>query len=150
MPQSYVSLQYHIVLSTKDRQPFLSPEIRPRLYAYLGGILRSEGGVLAVAGGVADHVHLLGSISKRQAISDALRVLKANSTGWIHATFPALAQFSWQSGYSAFSIGRTEIEAVTRYIRNQEEHHKSVTFKEELLDLLRRYGIEYDERYLWA
>src|SRR4051794_36473563 len=120
MPQSFVNLQYHLIFSTKDRTPWLTPELRPRLYAYLGGIFRSEGGVLTVEGGVADHVHLLASISKERAVSETLRDIKSNSTGWIHDNFSHLAGFAWQKGYSAFTIGRTEIEAVTRYIWNQE------------------------------
>ena len=150
MPPSYVTLRYHLVFSTRDRVSVLAPTLRPRLYAYFGGALRSEGGLLMAAGGVADHVHLLAAVDREQSVSETLRELKASSSRWIHESYPELAQFGWQNGYAAFSIGRTEIEAVTRYLRNQEEHHRTVTFQEELLDLLRRYGVEYDERYLWS
>jgi REP-associated tyrosine transposase len=150
MPQSYVSLRYHLVFSTRDRVPALTAETRPRLYAYFGGVLRGEGGLLMAAGGVADHVHLLAAIDKESSVSETLRKLKASSSRWIHQSYPEMAGFGWQNGYAAFSIGRTEIEAVARYIGNQEEHHRMVTFQEELVDLLQRYGVEYDERYLWA
>src|SRR5262249_28284177 len=134
MPQSYVGPRYHLVFGTRDRVPSLAPEIRPRLYAYFGGVLRGEGGVLIAAGGVADHVHLLAAIDKEQSVSETLRTLKASSSRWIHESYPELAAFGWQNGYAAFSVGRTEIGAVTRYIDNQKEHHRTVTFQEELLD----------------
>src|SRR4029434_4778804 len=109
---------------------------RPRLYAYFGGVLRGEGGILMAAGGVADHVHLLAAINKELSVSEMLRKLKAGSSGWMHESYPDLARYGWQKGYVAFSIGRTEIEAVTRYIGKQDEHHRTVTFQEELVDLL--------------
>ncbi len=150
MPQSYVSLNYHLVFSTKDRLRLLTPELRPRIYDYLGGILHNQGGALLLAGGTDDHVHLLAAISKERSIAESLRTLKSNSSGWAKEKLAGMSQFAWQVGYAAFTIGRTEIAAVTRYIERQEEHHRTLSFQEELVDLLRRYGVEYDERYLWA
>jgi REP element-mobilizing transposase RayT len=150
MPQSYTCLQYHLIFSTRDRVPAIAAPMRPRLYDYFGGILREQRGVLIAAGGTADHVHLLAGISKEQAVSAALRVIKANSSRWMHETFPELHRFGWQAGYGAFTIGYSGVANVKQYIERQEEHHRTVTFQEEFLEFLRRYNVPYDERYIWA
>jgi REP-associated tyrosine transposase len=150
VPQSYTNLQYHLIFSTRDRVPAITTPMRPRLYEYLGGILREEHGVLVAAGGTAAHVHLLAGIAKTQSVADALRAIKANSSRWIHDTFPGMGQFGWQTGYGAFTIGHSGISNVKEYIDRQEEHHQTVTFQEEFLEFLRRYGVPYDERYLRA
>lgn len=149
MPQSFTCLHFHIVFSTKHREPRITPEIQPRLYEYLGGILRSQNSKLIAAGGIADHVHLLVSLSKQLAISDALRDLKANSSGWIHDTFDDQKSFAWQAGYGAFAVSYSAIDDVKRYIANQAEHHRTKTFQEEFVEFLKRHHLEYDERYLW-
>ena len=96
-----------------------------------------------------DHVHLLADISKQQAVSDAVRQLKSNSSAWIHENFPTLQSFAWQTGYGAFTVSFSNVEAVTEYIATQAEHHRVRTFQEEFLDFLKRHEIEYDSRYLW-
>src|SRR5437016_5144280 len=108
MPQSYASLQYHLVFGTRRRDPLLLPEMREPLYSFLGRKLKEEGGVLLAAGGTADHVHLLAAISRERSLSETMRVLKATSSRWIHESYPVLKHFAWQSGYGAFTIGRTE------------------------------------------
>jgi REP element-mobilizing transposase RayT len=149
MPQSFACLHYHLVFSTKDRVPSITEDIAPRLYEYIGGILRAEKGRLLAAGGMPDHVHLLASLSKEMSVSDALRIIKANSSGWIHDTFPDERQFAWQAGYGAFAVSYSNLDSVKQYIARQAEHHRVKTFQEEFVEFLRRHEIEFDERYLW-
>lgn len=149
MPQSFTSLPCHLVFSTKNRTPSITADLQPRLYGYLGGILRTENSPLLIAGGTPDHVHLLVSLSKQRSVSDTLRVLKANSSKWVHETFPAMGDFAWQTGYGAFAVSCSNLETVKRYIANQAEHHRTMNFQEEFAALLRRHGIEFEERHLW-
>jgi len=149
MAHSFASLYYHIVFSTKDRRPFITPELRPRLAAYMGGILRQHRGALLDLNGTADHTHLLGSLHRDMAVSEAVRLVKANTTNWIHATFPELQQFAWQEGYGAFSLSYAGLDRVKAYFAGQEEHHRRVTFPEEFIGFLKQHQISYDERYIW-
>ena len=149
MPSSYTCLRYHLVWSTIHRQPLISEDIRDRLFQYIGGIIRDDGGKLLAAGGMPDHVHLLADIGKQQSVVDAVRDIKANSSGWIHKTFPQFQSFAWQTGYGAFTVSYSSVEAVKNYIANQAEHHRKRTFQEEFVEFLQRHGIEYDDRYLW-
>ena len=150
MPQSYCSLTYHLVYSTKDRKPWLRDEVRTRTHEYLGGTIRDEGGAALIVGGTSDHVHILARLRQDKAISDVLRDLKSNSSGWIHKTFPNLLQFRWQTGYGAFTVSTSQIEKTRQYILEQETHHKKRSFKEEFIALLKAHTIEYDERSLWS
>jgi REP element-mobilizing transposase RayT len=138
-----------LIWSTKHRQSVLSDEIRERLFQYIGGIIRNDGGKLLAAGGMPDHVHLFADLGKQQSVSDAVRDIKSNSSGWIHQTFPELKLFAWQTGYGAFTVSYSNTETVKNYIANQAEHHRQQTFQEEFVEFLCRHGIEYDERYLW-
>ena len=149
MAHSYTCLLYHFVFSTKDREPWLQAELRPGLWEYLSGAICSEGGFCLIANGVSDHVHLLARLRQDKAISEVLRSIKANSSGWIHDAFPKLRGFHWQEGYGAFTVSKSQMEAVRRYIAGQEAHHRKVTFQEEFLALLKAHETEYDERYLW-
>ena len=149
MPQSLADLNIHIIFSTKNRQPLILPDVADRLYSYMGGIIRPHRSVLLAAGGVADHVHLLVSLARDLSVSDLLRLIKTNSSVWIHDTFPALAHFGWQDGYGAFSVSHSQIELVRAYIAGQAEHHRTRTFQDEFREFLKRHGIEYDERYVW-
>jgi REP element-mobilizing transposase RayT len=150
MPQSFASLHHHLIFSTKNRAPLISAEVQPRLFEYIGGILRAEGSVLEAAGGMADHVHLLVSINKQMSISEVLRIIKASSSRWVHETFPdTLSGFAWQAGYGAFAVSYSHREKVRDYLSRQAEHHRRVTFQEEFIAFLKRHGIAYDERYLW-
>jgi putative transposase len=149
-PQSYACLYYHLIFSTKERRPLLSAALRPRLYDYMGSIIRNDQGILVAAGGTADHVHLLASISKDRSVSVSLRDVKAYSSRWIHETFPDLQEFAWQSGYGAFTVGHSGLDKVKSYVRNQAAHHRTLTFQEEFVTFLERYGVPYDERYIWA
>ena len=149
MPQSLACLYAHLVFSTKNREPFIVPDFAPRLYAYIGGILRETGSVLIEAGGMPDHIHLLVSLGRQASVADTVRAIKSNSSRWVHETFPNRAAFAWQSGYGAFSVSYSNVEAVREYIRGQEEHHKVRTFQDEFREFLRRHAIECDERYVW-
>jgi len=145
---SYTSLKYHIMFGTKDRRPWITPQFLPRLCQFLGGMIKQQGGQPTEINGPEDRVHVVGSISPTISIADCLRDLKANSTGWIHETFPEMKDFFWQDGYSAFTISPSVLPKVIQYVRNQQEHHKKVTFREELIWLLKNHGIEFDEKYL--
>jgi REP element-mobilizing transposase RayT len=148
MPQSYTCLHYHLIFSTKHRAPLITPDLQPRTYDYLGGLVRAEDGVLLAAGGVADHVHLLARLGQSRPLADVMRVVKTNSSRWAHGLAP-VADFAWQTGYAAFTVSRSHLGAVERSIRGQEEHHRRVSFQDELRAFLRRHEIEPDGRYLW-
>lgn len=150
MPQSLVQDYKHLVFSTKHRYPFLeSLEIREALYAYFGGFCREHSSPMIIAGGVEDHVHILCRQSKSISVEDFLRDVKRSSSIWIKKQFPECAEFRWQAGYGVFSISPGHVQELERYIANQEEHHKAETFQDEFRRLLRKYGIEWDERYVW-
>ncbi len=150
MSQSYTCLYYHVIFSTKQRRALITPDLRERLYAYIGGIVAHEKGRLMSAGGADDHLHLLLSLRAQTALSDMLRLLKTNSSKWVHETFADRRDFGWQDGYSAFSVSYSNIQHVQEYIARQEQHHRRVSFQEELLEFLQRHNIEYDERYIWT
>lgn len=145
---SFTSILIHCVWSTKKRESFLSSDLRDRLWPYLGGIARENKMKALAIGGVADHVHMLISLPGTLPVSKALQLLKGNSSKWIHETFPKLHSFEWQEGYGAFSVGISAVDATVRYIRNQPEHHRMRSFREEFVAMLRRHGLEYEERML--
>jgi REP element-mobilizing transposase RayT len=146
---SYTSLHYHLVFSTKERRPHLGGELAKRVYPFLGGIARDLKCTLLIGGGAADHVHLLADVHQSLALADFVKEMKVASSRWIHETFSDEQHFGWQDGYSAFTVSKSIVPAVDKYIRSQEAHHHKQTFQEELLALLKRHGIEYDERYIW-
>ena len=149
MGHTFTKLVYHCIFSTKGRRAFINETIRQRLYSYIRGILeRNEAHALAI-GGVADHVHLLIETSPAASVAEMMRIVKTNSSKWVHETFPMHREFAWQSGYGAFSVSSSAVPDVIRYIDNQAEHHRSRPFREELVEFLRRHGIEYDECYIW-
>lgn len=149
MPQSLAALYCHIIFSTKNRAPDIDPLWQERLYAYIGGTLRNEKCVLMAAGGVADHLHLLVSLSRTVCVADMVRDIKANSSRWIHENFPDRKSFAWQSGYGAFSVSHSHLDRLRAYFAKQAEHHRIKTFQEEYREFLAKYQIEYDERYVW-
>jgi putative transposase len=138
-----------LTFATKGRAPLTTPKLQARLFEYIGGILRSEDGALIAAGGMSDHVHLSIALDKRVALAEALRIVKANSSRSILERFPALSGFAWQVGYGAFSGSYSHLESVMAYLSRQAEHHRWTTFQEEFIAFLERYGIAYDEKYLW-
>jgi REP element-mobilizing transposase RayT len=150
MPHSFASLLIHVVFSTKNRSPFLSPELAGRLFPYMGGIVRERKGIPLIINGPADHVHLLVSMPATESIAELLRVVKTNSSRWVHEQFPGEKRFGWQAGYAAFTVSTSRADDVRKYIEGQQEHHRVVSFQEEFLTFLRKNGIAYDERDLWG
>src|SRR5437867_3232627 len=148
MSQSYTNLLYHISFSTKERRPSITDVHQSRLYDYIGGTIRGLGGISLELNGTEDHVHLLAKLRPDIALSDVLRDLKANASGWMHDVFPELKDFSWQRGYGAFTVSQSNVEEVRHYIARQKEHHKKTSFRDEFIQFLKANGIEYDERYL--
>lgn len=149
MSQPYVNLLYHVVFSTRDREPLITSQHQARLFAYLGGIVRLQGGLSLAVNGTEDHVHLLVKLRQDQKISDLVREIKTGSTEWMHRMEPEAENFYWQNGYGAFSVSASMVERVRQYIANQEAHHRKQTFKEEMIGLLKAHEIEFDEKYLW-
>jgi REP element-mobilizing transposase RayT len=148
MSSSYCNLLYHIVFATKAREPWMTATIRPRIHQYIGGAVRAENGIALIINGTADHIHILAKLRQDKAISKLIGELKANSSGWISRTFREAAGFAWQEGYGAFTVSESQAPKVRRYIERQEEHHRSVSFVEELKVILRAHGLPFDERYL--
>ena len=148
MSDSYTNLLYHIVFSTKDRRPLITPDNEIRLYDYIGGTIHSLGGICLELNGTEDHIHLLAKLRPDRAVSDVLRVLKANASGWMHDAFPALKDFSWQRGYGAFTVSHSNVDEVRRYIAKQKEHHRKISFRDEFVQFLKANGIEYDDRWI--
>lgn len=149
MANTYTNLVYHIVFSTKHREPLITNDLREELYKYIGGIFRAEGGALLKIGGTPDHVHLLVKLKAAHSVSEIMRKVKANSSKWINENKKTMGRFSWQTGYGAFSVSESRVGAVIDYINTQEDHHREKSFQEEFLQLLKKHGIEYDDRYLW-
>jgi putative transposase len=145
---SFTSSLHHCVFATKGREPWLTPNIRERLWPYLGGIARENDMKTLAIGGVADHVHILLSLSATMSVSKAMQLLKGNSSKWIHEMFPRLRSFAWQEGYGAFSIGVSGIEETRLYISNQEEHHRTRTYREEVITFLERHRLPFDDAML--
>jgi len=148
MPATHTSLHYHLVFSTKDRVPMIADDWRASLHAYLGGIVKSLGGVPVAVGGLADHVHLLVGLRATHRLADVLREIKTGSSEWVHTSL-GKSKFAWQPGYGAYTVSPSNVERVKHYVLHQAEHHRVKTFQEEYVELLRLGGVEYDERYLW-
>jgi len=149
MAQSHVNLLYHVVFSTKGREPLITEAHQPRLYEYIGGIVRKQGGVPLAVNGTDDHVHLFAKLRQDKALSDMIRDFKAYSSGWMHKIFPDLKDFTWQHGYGAFTVSASQAESVRKYVERQKVRHQRWTFKDEFVGFLRANGIKFDERYLW-
>ncbi len=148
MPSTHLSLHFHVVFSTKNRDPRIGSEWRERLHAYHGGVARQSGAIPEAIGGVQDHVHLLLGLSATIRLADLVRDIKAVSSSWVHTEI-CDRSFAWQEGYGAFTVSPSHRESVRNYIAQQEEHHRIRTFQEEYLELLKRCEVEFDERYLW-
>ena len=150
MAQSLSRLWTHLIFSTKDRYPFLSDRmVRTEIHAYLAEMLRAQNCETLIVGGVEDHTHALFALCRTLPIARVVKEIKRTSSGWIKTTSSKLAKFHWQGGYAAFSVSQSNLAEVIRYIENQEEHHKRVTFQDEYRAFLKAYEVEYDERYVW-
>ena len=150
IPQSLARILVHTVFSTKDRRPWLrDTALRQELHHYLGGILKHLDCQPIIVGGVEDHVHLLASLSRTCAPAEMVKEVKRGSSLWAKERDAGMRDFGWQNGYGIFSIGASQIEDVRRYIAEQEQHHRKVSFQDEFRLLLKRYELAYDERYVW-
>ena len=149
MSGTYTNLLFHIVFSTKNRLPLITRGFKEDLHAYIGGIIKREEGILLEIGGIADHVHLLAKFKPTQSVSDMLMRIKANSSKWANETRSRARKFGWQDGFAAFTVSESQSPRVRRYIQNQEEYHRGLSYKAELVALLEKHNIVYDKRYLW-
>ena len=147
MASTYLSLHYHLVFATKNREPLIDAEWRPRLHQYLGGTISGLDGVPQGIGGVADHVHLLVGLKATHCLADVLRELKKASSVWVHEEI-GVKSFAWQEGYAAFTVSAPSGKAVKKYIANQEAHHRKRCYREELIEMLDKAEIKFDSRYL--
>jgi putative transposase len=149
MANTFTCLKYHLVFSTKHREPWLRPDMEERVWAFLGGIARQNKFKPLLIGGVDDHVHILLALPPTAAVSEALRLIKGGSSGWIQQNIAGCRGFGWQDGYGAFTVSTSQVTEVEQYIRGQRQHHRVKTFQEEYRALLERHGLHYDEKYLW-
>ncbi|MBS0198315.1 MAG: IS200/IS605 family transposase [Planctomycetes bacterium] len=149
MATTYTKILMHVTFSTKHRTPTIPAALEQDLYTYIGGICRNLDSPLLAINGVADHVHLLVNLSKTLTLAELLMNVKRDSSHWINKAEAGPGGFGWQSGYFGFSIGQSAVEDLKAYIANQKEHHKALDFKDEMRTFLRKYGIEWDERYTW-
>ena len=152
MANSFNRVYIHYVFSTKNRKPLIKPKYQKQLFGYLGGIARNNGFTLLQAGGVEDHIHLLISLPATITVSNAVKLLKGNSSRWMNEKFfnKRREKFQWQEGYGAFGIGQSSLDKTIQYIEDQEKHHKKMTFREEYIALLKIYQMEYDSRYVFG
>ena len=135
------------VFGTKNHEGLIASDWRARLHAFLGGVIRTLNGVPEAVGGVADHVHLLVGLRATHTLSDVLREIKSVSSAWVHENVE-VRSFAWQEGYGAFTVSASQLENVRAYIQQQEEHHRTRSFRDEYVALLHRSGVEFDERYV--
>jgi REP element-mobilizing transposase RayT len=148
MPHSLTDLVVHVIFSTKDRRPLLDDALTPRLFAYIKAIVQERGARVLNINGSPDHLHLLLSLSATVALADLMRFVKGGSSRWVRTEFPDRRAFGWQDGYAAFSVSHSRLDQVYQYIARQPEHHARVTFRDELVVLLKKHEITYDDRYL--
>ena len=149
MSQSLSRLYVHIVFHTKYNQKLITEEIKPELYAYMGSILKDNASTPLIINGVEDHVHIFCIMSKNIALAKLVEFVKKHSSRWIKTKGNKFSNFRWQDGYGAFSVSPHMYDTVKKYIENQVNHHKKVDSKEEYIALLKEYGIDYNEDYLW-
>ena len=149
MPQSLSKVILQIVFSTKNREPWLEPDVRPRMHAYLATVCRDLGAELVRVGGVADHVHIVTTLPQTVSQAEFIEQMKKTSSKWIKALDARYRGFFWQRGYGAFSVSLSQLDTVLDYVKAQQQHHRTRTFQEEYRELLRKHGIDFDERYVW-
>ncbi len=149
MAGTFTFLGIHFVFSTKNRIPTISNDISDRLCAYIGGIIKELGGILIEINTMPEHIHFYVYMPKTVSVSKFMEIVKANSSKWVHVTFPEKRDFGWQDGYGAFSVSKSSEKQVMQYIRDQQHHHRKMSFQEEFVDFLNKYNIEFDEKYIW-
>ena len=149
MSSTLTNLVYHIVFSTKGREPMIIADIRDELYRYIGGIIRGEGGTLLQIGGMPDHLHLVVKLKPTHELAKIMQKIKGNSSKWVNVQNRFKGRFAWQVGYGAFSVSESQIPVVVGYVKNQANHHQKLSFRDEFTLILERHQVEYDEQYLW-
>jgi REP element-mobilizing transposase RayT len=149
MANTYTQIHIQVVFAVKNRQSLIHPEWDDRLYGYLSGIIQKHNHKTLQINGMPDHVHLLFGMRPTQSLSNLMKIVKGDSSEWINANRLSRQRFSWQEGYGAFSYAKSQVPSVIQYIRNQKQHHKKKTFREEYVDLLDSFGIEYNERFIF-
>jgi len=149
MAHTDTNLLVHMIFSTKDRVPLLDAGLKSRRFPYMGGIVHELGGIALLVNGPSDHVHMLLLLPAKTTLLEIASKVKANSSGWVHREFPGKGTFAWQTGYAAFTVSHSQKQSVLDYIANQEEHHRKLSFKEELIAFLEKHEIQYDERYIF-
>ncbi len=149
MAHTFANLLTHAIFSTKDRKPLIVSDLKPDLLAYMGGIVREIGGKVIATNSMPDHVHMLLWLPPSVAVAEALRIVKTNSSRWVHQNWSRHRGFGWQTGYGAFNVSQSNAASVVEYIRNQEKHHRRVSFQEEFISFLSKNDVRYDECYIW-
>ena len=150
MGQSLVKNYMHIIFSTKNREPFIMEEFAEKLHSFLAVRCKEMESPALSIGNDFDHIHIISIVSKKIALMDLLKVLKARSSSWMKTLDSRLSNFYWQDGYGAFSVSPTQIDTAIRYVQNQREHHKKISFQDEYRLILKQYNIDYNEDYLWT
>jgi len=150
MSHTYTNLLSHVVCSTKDRRPLIDAQIKPRLLGYINGIVNESGGKVLSLNSMPDHMHMLWELPPSASLSDSMRVVKTNSSRWVHETWGSLKHFGGQTGYGAFSVSRSNVCAVAKYIEDQASHHHKRTFEEEFVELLVKHGMDYDPKFAFG
>ena len=150
MAATFTNLLFHIIFSTKDRQPLIRDSFRDELEKYIAGIVRNEGGILIGVGGMPDHLHLITKFKPDRSVAEMVRLIKANSSKWVNEEHGDPGRFAWQLGYGAFSVSQSQVEALKAYVANQKAHHQTRSFQDEFREFLIKHGVEFDERYLWG
>ena len=149
MSQSLSSVLVHLVFSTKNREPFITPEVETELHPYMATIFRELKSPSLAIDGTDDHVHILFSLARVVTIANIVEEVKTSASKWIKTKGREFRNFHWQKGYGAFSIGQSNVASLKRYIESQKEHHRRITFQDEYRKFLAAYGIDFDERYIW-
>jgi REP element-mobilizing transposase RayT len=149
MPQSLSKVILHMIFTTKDREPWLDREVRPRMHAYIATICRDLGAEFVHVGGVADHVHVVTTLPRTASQAQFIEQIKKASSKWIKALDARYRGFFWQRGYGAFSVSPSQLDAVLRYVEQQPAYHHARTFQEEYRELLSKHGVQFDKRYVW-
>jgi putative transposase len=150
MSHTTTNLLVHFIFGTRNRAPLINAEVEKDLHAYMGGIVRQIGGVAMSINGMADHIHLLIRMPPTHSVSDVARLIKTNSSRWVHERWPQYKEFAWQTGYGAFSVSESGVDAVQGYIARQQQHHAKRSFQNEFVAFLQKNNIAVDERYLWS
>lgn len=150
MAQSLSQLYVHIIFHTKYNQDLIDAAIETELYAYIGGIIKANGSLPIKINGTPNHIHILSTMSKNIALAKFVEEIKRNSSRWIKTKGEQYQEFAWQGGYAGYSVSQSVVEKVARYIDNQKQHHKTISFQDEYRKFLDEYGVDYDENYLWT